>query len=292
MKLNVAMAQINTVLGNVEQNLEKHLDLIEQARRAGADLITFPELSLTGYALQDLTPTVACRPLPDDPVFNPLLVASQDIDIQVGFVEEDERNLFYIATAFLSGGAVRHIHHKVYLPTYGFFDEGRFFARGESVRAFDTRFGRVGMLICEDFWHASSPYMLWLDGADLFLFTSASPGRGITPTPHNTAPGRTESARWVNDIIRAYAGMFTTFVVHTNRAGFEDGIHFWGGSSAFSPDGEPLVNGVEHAEALVLAELDLSQLRRTRTRLPLLRDERTSLVQREITRIINRNADG
>jgi len=285
MKLTVAMAQINTVLGGVQQNLKKHLDLIDRARRGGADLITFPELSLTGYALQDLAPTVACRPLPDDPVFNQLLVASQEIDIQVGFVEEDERNRFYIATAFLSEGKVRHVHHKVYLPTYGFFDEGRFFARGESVRAFDTRFGRVGMLICEDFWHASSPYMLWLDGADLFLFASASPGRGITLPPRGAGPGRTESERWVNDVIRAYAGMFTTFVVHTNRAGFEDGVNFWGGSCAFSPDGEPLVNNVEHAEALVLTELDLNQLHRTRTRLPLLRDERTSLVQREITRI-------
>ncbi len=285
MKLNVAMAQINTVLGNLERNLEKHLDLIDQARRGGADLITFPELSLTGYALQDLAPTVACRPHQSDPVFTRLLEASKSIDIQVGFVEEDERNRFFIATAYLSEGKVLHVHHKVYLPTYGFFDEGRFFARGESVRAFDTRFGRVGMLICEDFWHASSPYMLWLDGADLFLFASASPGRGITIPPQGAGPGRTESARWVNDIIRAYAGIFTSFVVHTNRAGFEDGVNFWGGSSAFSPDGEPLVNGVEHAEALVQAELDLSQLHRTRARLPLLRDERTSLVQREITRI-------
>lgn len=285
MKLKVAMAQINTVLGNVERNLEKHLDFIEQANRVGADLVTFPELSLTGYALQDLAPTVACQPLPGDPVFSRLLEASKGIDIQVGFVEEDERNRFYIATAYLSEGRVLHVHHKVYLPTYGFFDEGRFFARGESVRAFNTRFGRVGMLICEDFWHASSPYMLWLDGADLFLFTSASPGRGITTPPQGAGPGRTESARWVNDIIRAYAGMFTTFVVHTNRAGFEDGVNFWGGSSAFSPDGEPLVTGIEHAEALVQVELDLSQLHRTRTRLPLLRDERTSLVQREITRI-------
>lgn len=285
MKLNVAMAQINTVLGGVEKNLEKHLDLIEKARRGGADLITFPELSLTGYALQDLAPTVSCRALHDDPVFNRLLTASKGIDIQVGFVEEDERNRFYIATAYLSQGNALHVHHKVYLPTYGFFDEGRFFARGESVRAFDTRFGKVGMLICEDFWHASSPYMLWLDGADLFLFASASPGRGITLPPQGAGPGRTESARWVNDIIRAYAGIFTSFVIHTNRAGFEDGVNFWGGSSAFSPDGEPLVNGVEHGEALVYAELDLSQLHRTRTRLPLLRDERTSLVQREITRI-------
>ena len=132
MKLNVAMAQINTVLGDVERNLEKHLELVAQARRGGADLITFPELSLTGYVLQDLAPTVSCRPLPMDPVFNKLIDASQGIDIVVGFVEEDVRNRFFIASAYLSRGEILHVHRKVYLPTYGLFDEGRFFALGES----------------------------------------------------------------------------------------------------------------------------------------------------------------
>ncbi len=119
---------------------------------------------------------MAYRPAADDPVFQPLLEASRTLDLVVGFVDEDGRNRFYIASAYLSRGEVLHVHHKVYLPTYGLFDEGRFFAWGDAVQAFDTRFGRVGMLICEDFWHASPPYLLWLDGADLFLFTSASPG--------------------------------------------------------------------------------------------------------------------
>lgn len=281
MKLNVAMAQINTVLGDVEQNLEKHLEFIERARRGGADLITFPELSLTGYALQDLAPTVACHPLPDDPVFNQLLVASQGIDIQVGFVEEDERNRFYIATAFLSEGKVRHVHHKVYLPTYGFFDEGRFFARGESVRAFDTRFGRVGMLICEDFWHASTPYLLWLDGADLFFFLSASPGRGLTSDP------QLENVRWVEHINRAYASLFTSYVFHSTRVGFEDGLSFAGGASVFDPNGDMIAVAPYYEERLMLVDADLNQLHRTRSRLPLLRDERTVLVQRELERVLN-----
>lgn len=289
MKLNVAMAQINTVLGDVQANLQKHLALIDEAHQQGADLVTFPELSLTGYALQDLATTVACRPSPGDPVFDPLLDASRNIDIIVSFVEEDKRSRFYIASAFLSEGKVLHVHHKVYLPTYGFFDEGRFFARGDSIRAFDTRFGRVGMLICEDFWHASSPYLLWLDGADLFFFASASPGRGLPAKGRNGAPARLDSAHWVDDINRAYAGMFTSFVIHTNRVGFEDGINFWGGASVYTPDGEPLVNGPEHTEALVKAELDLSQLHRTRARLPLLRDERTNLVERELIRINNKD---
>src|SRR5512133_2188193 len=104
MKLNVALAQINTVLGGVEKNLEKHLKYIEEARQEGAELILFPELSLTGYVLQDLVPTVAHAPESSDPIFHELLEASQAIDVMVGFVEEDERNRFYIAAAYLSGG--------------------------------------------------------------------------------------------------------------------------------------------------------------------------------------------
>jgi predicted amidohydrolase len=284
--MKLALAQINTFLGDVDANLEKHLTLIGDARTAGADLILFPELSLTGYALQDLVPQIAHRPTPDDPIFQPLLEASQDLDIAVGFVNEDSRHRFFIASAYLSQGKILHVHHKVYLPTYGLFDEGRFFAWGDTVQAFNTRFGRVGMLICEDFWHASPPYLLWLDGADLFLFMSASPGRGL-----NTEP-QLESARWVEHINRAYASLFTSFVAHANRVGFEDGLNFWGAATVHDPNGELLLKGPYHEEALIMVDLDLNQLHRTRARLPLLRDERTALVSRELARILGPGHEG
>jgi NAD+ synthase (glutamine-hydrolysing) len=283
MKLTLALAQINTKLGNVNANLEKHITLAKQAWQDGADLIVFPELSLTGYVLQDLVPAVACRANSADPVFHRLLDASRDLDLVVGFVDEDTRHRFYIASAYLSQGEVVHIHHKVYLPTYGLFDEGRFFAAGDSVRAFDTRFGRFGMLICEDFWHASPPYLLWQDGADLLLFSSASPGRGLTDEP------KLESSAWVEHINRAYASLFTTFVAHANRTGFEDGLNFWGGSTVFDPNGKLLVQAPYFEESLTLCEIDLNQLHRTRARMPLLRDERPELVQRELERILHGN---
>lgn len=281
MKFTLALAQINTCLGDVQANLEKHLSYIREARAAGAELLIFPELSLTGYVLQDLAYTVAHRAKAEDPIFKPLLEASQEVDLVIGFVDEDPRNRFYIASAYLSRGEVVHVHHKVYLPTYGLFDEGRFFAWGDSIMAFNTRFGRAGILICEDFWHASPPYLLWLDGADLLLFASASPGRGLSKEP------QLESARWVEHINRAYASLFTAFVAHANRVGFEDGLNFWGGSTLFDPNGELLARGPYHQEELVLAEVDLNQLHRTRARLPLLRDERTALVLRELNRILN-----
>jgi NAD+ synthase (glutamine-hydrolysing) len=280
MKIKIALAQINTHLGDVNANLDKHLVLSNQAQAAGAELIVFPELSLTGYGLQDLVPNVAHKASGDDPVFRPLLEASQKIDIVVGFVDEDRRHRFFIAAAYLSGGRVVHLHHKAYLPTYGLFDEGRFFAWGDSIRAFDTRFGRVGILICEDFWHASPPFLLWLDGADLFLFTSASPGRGLGKQP------ALESARWVEDINHAYANLFTSFVVHSNRSGFEDGLNFWGGSTIYDPNGELIAKCPYHEESLMVAEIDMNQLHRTRARLPLLRDERTALTMRELHRIL------
>lgn len=291
MKLNIALAQINTKLGDVKANLDKHLELTHQAQSAGAELIVFPELSLTGYCLQDLVPTVVHRASEDDSVFKLLLDASQKIDMVVGFVDEDQRHRFFIASAYLSGGQVVHIHHKAYLPTYGLFDEGRFFAWGDTVRAFDTRFGRVGILICEDFWHAPLPYLLWLDGADLLLLTSASPGRGLNKQP------ALESARWVEDINRAYASLFTSFVVHTNRVGYEDGLNFWGGSTIYDPNGGLLSKFPYHEETVSITEIDLNQLHRTRARLPLLRDERTALVLRELQRILgddppNQEPDG
>jgi NAD+ synthase (glutamine-hydrolysing) len=279
MKITIALSQINTHLGNVAYNLERHLEFTRQAQKSGADLVIFPELSLTGYVLQDLVPTVAVRPTADDAVFKHLLEASQGIDMVVGFVDEDRRNRFYISSAYLSRGEVVHVHHKVYLPTYGLFDEGRFFAWGDNVRAFDTRYGRAGILICEDFWHASPPYLLWLDGADLFLFTSASPGRGLSSAP------QLESAHWVEQINQAYASLFTSFVVHTNRVGYEDGLHFWGGSTIYDPDGKLITQAPYDTETMILQEIDLGQLHRTRARLPLLRDERTALVAREMNRI-------
>ncbi|RMG86444.1 MAG: carbon-nitrogen hydrolase, partial [Chloroflexi bacterium] len=159
------------------------------------------------------------------------------------------------------------------------------FAAGDGVRAFNTRFGRVGMLICEDFWHMSPAYLLWLDGADIFIFTSASPSRGLD------SHDRLLSSRWVELVNQAYGSMFTSYVIHVNRVGYEDGKNFWGGSSVVNPDGDFLTHGHYFDEMLVVQTLDLNQLHRTRTRLPLLRDERPELVQRELNRILNMQSE-
>ena len=285
MNTSIGLAQISPRLGDVKANLEKHLQFVEQALAQGVELLVFPELSLTGYMLQDLVHEVARTAAPDDPLLAPLLDASRQLDLVVGFAERDVRGRLFTASAYLAQGRIVHVHRKVYLPTYGMFDEGRDFDWGEEVRAFDTRFGRAGLLICEDFWHASPPYLLWLDGADLMLLTSSSPGRGID---HRDKLG---SSRFVELVNQAYANLFGCFVVHANRVGFEDGVNFWGGSTIFGPDGELMAQAPYLEESLLVAQLDWSALRRARARLPLLRDERPDLTQRELTRILQRQSE-
>jgi NAD+ synthase (glutamine-hydrolysing) len=281
--LKVALAQIYPKLGNVQANLETHLDTIEQAESQGVDLVVFPEASLTGYQVMDMVPELAIRARDDDPIYGQLLDASYKTDIMFGFVQEDARNRFYISAAYLSRGETLHVHQKVYLPTYTMFDDGRYFEAGEHIRAFDTPYGRVGMLICEDFWHMSAPYLLWMDGADILLLHSCSPSRGIGVAEQ----GRLTSTRWVELMNQSYASSFTSYVIHCNRVGYEDGKNFWGGSSVASPDGEFLTHGLYFDEALIVQEIDLNQLHRTRSRVPLLRDERPALVQRELDRILS-----
>ncbi len=279
-RFTLALAQIDTHLGDVAANLENHLDTIARARRRGAELVVFPELSLTGYMLQDLADEVALEPTAADPTFRRLLAASRGVDLVLSFVERDARHRHFISAAYLSGGEVAHLHRKVFLPTYGLFQDGRFFDRGVSFRAFDTRFGRFGLLICEDFWHVSSPYLLWLDGAELLLLVSASPGRGLN------ADGRLQSARWVETITQTYASLFTVYVAQTNRVGFEDGLCYWGGAAIIAPDGRTLAQGPDFEEALVVAEIDPDRIRRARLALPLLRDEQPELLQRGLARLL------
>jgi predicted amidohydrolase len=126
----------------------------------------------------------------------------------------------------------------------------------------------------------SPPYLLWLDGADILLFSSASPSRGLD------SGDRLSGSRWVELVNQAYGSMFTNYVIHCNRVGYEDGKNFWGGSSIVNPDGEFVLHGTYFDEALLTHRIDLNQLRRSRARLPLLRDERPLLMQRELDRIL------
>jgi predicted amidohydrolase len=275
--VRVALAQIAPKLGDLESNLELHRDAIRLARREKAAVVVFPELSLTGYVLRDQVPELALTR--KAPLFKKLVRASEELDLVVGFVEEAEGHRFHNATAYLARGRVVHVHRKVYLPTYGMFDEGRDFAAGDLFRAFPTRFARAGILICEDAWHPASAWILVQDGAEILFALSSGPTRGAKPKR-----GITSLPVW-HDLLRTTAQFQTSFVVYVNRVGYEDGLNFGGGSIAFDPFGRALASAPALEAGVVVAELDDEVLRRARAAYPLLRDENIELVHREVARI-------
>jgi predicted amidohydrolase len=279
--IRVALAQIAPRLGALEENLERHHALIGEARAESADLLVFPELGLTGYLLQDLNAEVAMRR--DDTRLSELASAARGLSAVVSFVEESDDHQLFIAAALLEGGAVRRIHRKVFLPTYGLFDERRFFAAGTQVRSVDSALGlRLGISVCEDFWHLATPQLLALDGAQVLINVSSSPGRDIG-VANEHGLGTADSWRTLN---RAYAQLTTSYVIFVNRVGVDESITFWGGSEVVSPSGEAVFRAPNHDEGLYFAEIDPAQVRRERIATPLLRDERPDTVIRQLDRIM------
>jgi len=275
--LRIALAQCSPALGDVERNLEMHLRLIEQARSQQADLVVFPELSLTGYFVRDMTPDLAVEP--SGAQISRLLAAAGPMAMVVGFVEESPRRRFFNSVLFAEGGRIIHVHRKVYLPTYGLFDEQRYFAAGDRIQAFDTaRFGRMGMLICEDFWHLSAAAIMQAEEVDMLLCVSNSPARGVDGPKIRTA-------ETYENICRAYAQLLGAVVILVNRVGFEDGLCFWGGSMVVGPDGQIIAQAPLLDESLAVAEFDPLELRRASISTPLARDERLLLTIEELVRI-------
>jgi len=276
----VALAQIAPALANRERNVALHLAQIEAARAEQADLIVFPELSLTGYFVRDMVPDVAISS--SGPDIRGMVEAAGPAALVAGFVEESPQHRFYNAAFFAEQGRIVHLHRKVYLPTYGLFDEQRYFAAGDRIRAFDTaRFGRVGLLICEDFWHLSAAAIMQAEEVDVLVCVANSPARGVDGPAIRTA-------ETYEHLSIAFAQLLGAVVILVNRVGFEDGLCFWGGSRIVGPDGRTLAQAPMLDEALTLGTIDLAELRRQRLITPLARDERLLLTIEELNRIKRR----
>jgi NAD+ synthase (glutamine-hydrolysing) len=276
MPIRVALGQTDCTLGDVDANVRSALRMANQAAEAGAQLILFPEMSLTGYFLGHRVFNVALRL--DDHRLKPLMDASHRISMAIGLPVEEPGPRFYNAALYLEAGQVKHVHRKIYLPTFGAFNDARYFSPGEKMAGFDTRFGRMAMLICEDMWHPALAYLASQDGADYLLGLIASPAGGVD-TAFDPRAG-------YQAIHQAYAITLTCFVLACNRAGAEDGYRYWGGSEVVGPDGTCLAQAEGSHEQLVLADLEPGVLRRQRIRLPTLREDRPDLVLRELQRIL------
>lgn len=276
MEVRLGIAQFKPVLGEVEKNLELHLQYLQRAQEAKLDLLLFPELSLTGYHIKDLTPKVAIRT--GDSPLRELAEQAGEVSLLVGFVEQSQDFKYYNSAAYIESGRVAFCHRKLYLPTYGMFDEGRYFARGGELRALETRFGRIGVLICEDAWHSFCPQLLAIDGAWLLINTANATARG----GHRRIFDSAETWEIMN---RFYARLHSCYVAFVNRSGLEDGVSFWGGSEVIAPDGEVVAKSPYLEEDLLVTTIDTEEVKGTRFSSPMLRDERLDLVAAEIERL-------
>ena len=271
----LAISQFRPAKGEYAANVARIADVIAQAAALDGkpDLVVFPETATSGYFVEGGVKELAVTA---GTLVRDLAAAYHGpaIDVAVGFYELFQ-NHFYNSCLYVTLGAgepqVRHVHRKVFLPTYGVFDEERFVDRGQDgVRAFDTSWGRLAILICEDAWHSLAATIAALDGAQVILVPSASPARG-SDVDENGARLPASMVRWER-VVQGIAEEHGAFVVLANLVGFEGGKGFPGASAVFDPAGELVVRGPLFEEALVTADLDFDLITHARADSPLLSD--------------------
>jgi predicted amidohydrolase len=280
----IGLAQLAPRLGEVDANLELAGEWVRRAAGEGAQLVAFPELALSGYLLSDLVPEVAMPA--SDPRLAALSRDAGDVLLAIGFVEETDDHRYANSAALLRNGELLAVHRKVYLPTYGLFDEGRFTRPGDRIRTQDVGepLGRIGLSVCEDFWHPSLPMLQAQEGAALLVNIAAGPARAP-----GSAAGTRAIAGW-HKMQDTYALLGTVAIAFCNRVGNEEGLTFWGGSRLLAADGSVVAEGPLYEEALVVGSLESDDLRMQRYSLPLLADERLELNRRELDRVIAERA--
>ena len=279
--LTLAIAQFRPDKGAYPRNLARLGEVFNEVGKwpDPPGLVVAPESALTGYFLEGGVRDLA---LPAEQLFQDLARVHAEsgappLDISLGFYEVYRNHLHNSALyASLGGGdaGIRHVHRKVFLPTYGVFDEERFVEPGQEVAAFDTRWGRAAMLVCEDAWHSLTPTLAALDGAQLIIIPSATPARGITAPGNGGRPANLD--RW-DRLAQGIAEEHGVFVVVTHLVGFEGGKGFVGGSVLVNPRGQAVVHAPLFEPATVPAVIDFEEITRARAETPLLSDLRLRL---------------
>jgi N-carbamoylputrescine amidase len=279
-KLNVAVAQIGTALGDVAANRRKHLDVIESARASGIDVLVFPELSLTGHTAGADTLRLSLRC--NDPIIVDIARASGAMCTVFGLIEEGPAAQFYNAAIVVRNGTTLATHRKVNLATYGRLDDGKHFAHGDCIGAFDLDPDwRGSVMICADLWNPALVHLAAMQAVTLLLAPVSSALEAVGADFDN--PGGWD----VN--LRFYALTYGLPIAMANRVGREGDLTFWGGSRIVDPLGRTLAQASTDREEIVQASIDFDAVRRARYRLPTVRDSNLPLVQREIDRIASRS---
>ena len=279
--MRVALAQIDCLLGDVDENLRRAKEVVAKARAEGVDLLVFPELTLAGYALREFSSEVAIEA--QSKLLISLAEEAEEMAVVVGFCEEGRGFHTYNSAAYLEGGSLLHVHRKLYLPNYRIYEERKHYNPGQSLRAFDTRLGRMAMLICNDAWQPFVPFIAVQDGAQALIIPSNS---GLYPHPELL-----DTKEYWRDITRFYARMLQSYVIFANRVGEQEELVFSGYSHVVDPWGHVVVEGPGHEEALITADIDLGDVRRRRREVPLVKEARLALLSKELDRLVEEGGD-
>jgi predicted amidohydrolase len=279
--MRVGLAQIDCVLGDIEQNLNHMREFVRRAHKYSVDLLVFPELCVSGYSLAQISEEVSLAP--DDPRLESLLAEANDMSLVFGF-HEDGGLRTYNSAAYYEAGRLVHVHRKLYLPTYGAFEERKHFSPGQSMRAFSSTLGTMAIMVCNDAWQPVLPFLAVQDGAQILLIpTNSAEGR---------FPGVFDNVDYYwHTITRFYARMFESVVVFVNRVGVEGAFEFWGRSHVVDAAGEVMAETRAPGEDLVIADVDLGEVRRRRRQVPLIKEARLALLSRELDRLAQTGGD-
>lgn len=274
--MRIALAQLAPRLGDLDANADKAVEAVRRARNDGADLVVLPELFLSGYRMELLNDDVAVDV--HDERLRRIAAAAGEGAVLVGFVEAG-RVYAHNAAVYFENGVPLHVHRKLYLVSYSIFEESKHFRPGTSVRAFDTRVGRMATLLCNDAWQ---PQLAWLavqDGAKVLLVPSNSASSRFTDV--------IEAEHYWRRITRFYASMLSCYVVFANRVGSEQDLSFWGASHVVDPWGEVVAEAPCDEEAVLHVDIDLHSVRTRRRQVPLVKDGHLGVMQRELTRLVD-----
>jgi predicted amidohydrolase len=281
--MRVLLGQLASELGDVEANLNTAAQVVAEAAAQDVDLVVFPELFLHGYALgligDDRSIAASDERLRDLSTLGP--------DVLIGY-HEDGGSRTYNAASYLSAGRTVHLHRKLFLPTYLTWEERKHVNPGQSMRSYDTAFGRLATLLCNDAWQAVLPWLAVQDGAEVLLIPTNS---ATSPDPARTEPVSLDTVAYWEQLLVSIARMQQCWVVFVNRVGTEAGFAFWGGSRVVSPSGEIIGAAPKWDQATHIVDIDVHAAKRRRRSMPLVNEARLGLIGREIDRLIREGGD-
>lgn len=280
--MRITLVQVDSRLGDIDGNLARAEEVVARAVEESADVVVFPELYLSGYSIGEVDTDLAMRP--DDPRIEKLARAAGGTGLLIGFVEAGPRGHTYNSTVYYEGDRLVHVHRKLYLPQYAPFEERNHFTPGPTLHAFTVGSNtRIAVLLCNDAWQPQLAFLAAQDGAQVVLVPAAS--------AQSLFPERYDSYEYWHDITRFYGRMYQLYVVFVNRVGVEGSLRFWGGSHVIDPWGNLVAEAAQEQEQVLTVDLDLAEIRRRRRQVPLVKEARLGLLQREIGRLLEEGGD-